>query len=310
MSNTVKQPAINIPFFEGITAQQFRTHKLRLRTIFDTLELLKVFDGQTRYPYHRSRRRQKEYTDKSKQINQILTESFSKNATATSIISTYKLGRWRSYWKEINNYYDNKTELAGVNYQQKLINLTRCNAESIKSFVQRLEESIAECKAHKIPISESLLKSKLLENTTCDALKTMVMLRIDEGKSFAKIKTSVLNFSDSRKNNINANYSNSNHNKSVFKSHPILTKNTYSHKELNLPNNNLHNQDDSRIQCLNFKNYGHKADECRTNMEKHCTGCNNMDIHRNFVGKKSIIKYIILLRKHKIIKYQLNSNNF
>ena len=78
MPKTVKQPTIIIPIFTGTTAQEFRAHKLQLDTIFYSLQLLKVFDGTERFLQHRSRRRQKLYDEKSRQVNQILTQSFSK----------------------------------------------------------------------------------------------------------------------------------------------------------------------------------------------------------------------------------------
>ena len=161
MPKTVKQPTIIIPIFTGTTAQEFRAHKLQLDIIFHSLQLLKVFDGTERFPQHRSRRRQKLYDEKSRQVNQILTQSFSKSNTATSIISNHKLGKWRSYWKELRNYYDNTTELASVNHQQFLIDLTRQNGEDIKDFIVRLDNAITNCRTHNIPMSKSLLNSKI-----------------------------------------------------------------------------------------------------------------------------------------------------
>ena len=101
MATTVKQPTISVPHFTGITAQEFRAHKLQLDTIFHTLGLLNLFNGTERFPRNRSRNRQKLYDEKSKQVNQILTQSFSQSSTAISIISNHKLGKWRSYWKEL-----------------------------------------------------------------------------------------------------------------------------------------------------------------------------------------------------------------
>ena len=57
MPKTVKQPTITIPHFTGSTAKDFRTHKMRLRSIFDTLGLLKIFDGINKFLADRSRRR-------------------------------------------------------------------------------------------------------------------------------------------------------------------------------------------------------------------------------------------------------------
>ena len=195
MPKTAKQPTIIIPLFTGTTAQEFRSHKLQLDTIFHTLSLLKVFDGTERFPVGLSRNRQKAYEEKSKQVNQILTQSFSQSYTATSIISNHRLGKWRTYWKELKTYYDNTTELAGVNHQEFLINLCRQNNEDIKDFIVRLDNAISNCRTHHIQMSQSLLNSKLLNNTV-GHIKTMVLMKISEGKTINEIKGELLDISN------------------------------------------------------------------------------------------------------------------
>ena len=77
-------------------------------------------------------------------------------------------------------------ELAGVDFQKELIKLTIKDGEDIKDFIIRLEKCITNCRDHNIVLTESLLKSRLHDNTT-GKLERMVLMRINEGKSYKEI---------------------------------------------------------------------------------------------------------------------------
>ena len=129
-------------------------------------------------------------------------------------------------------YYDNTTELAWVNYREFLINLHRQDNEDIKYFIVRVDNAIVNCRTHHIPMSNTLLNSKL-KNNTKGCTSSMVLMKISDGKTFNEIKSDILNMSNSDSNNemdndstntyvnnnITTKYNNNNSDKSVYKSH-------------------------------------------------------------------------------------------
>lgn len=287
-----KHPTIVIPQFTGSSAQEFRSHKLQLDTIFHTLDLLDLFEGIETYPSNGSRNRREKYDKKSRHVNHVLTQSFSRSPAATSIISNHKLGRWRDYWKDLITYYDNETELASVNYQEILTNIRRNENEGIKDFIIRLDNAITNCRSHKIEMSESLLKSKLKSNTK-GYIKSMVISQISAKKTFSEIKSEVLNMSNSdptneldednstiyvSNNQVSSKNNTLNSDKSVFKSHTNLIKNKFHHQyPIHNSNNNHHfNQNNNFKICNRCHNYGHLAVDCKTNLSLKCKICGKL----------------------------------
>ena len=301
---------------------------------------MKVFHGAERLPADRSRHRQKLYDQKSRQVNQILTQSFSQSPTATSIISNRKLGKWRSYWDDLVTYYDNTTELAGVNHQEFLINLHRQDNEDIKDFIVRLDNAITNCRTHHIPMSNSLLNSKL-KNNTKGYMKSMVLMKISDGKTFNEIKSEVLNMSNSDSNNemdndntntyvnnnITTKYNNKNADKSVYKSHPNLIKNKFN----NTTNNNQYNKQNNSTnvhtnsKCIRCLNWGHTDSECKTDLKKFCTNCkkyghtiqsckyhNNIQAHNVYTSSNNSndqLQQLITMLKPLLINNTTTTNN-
>ena len=310
MSNQKLLSTISIPHFDGSTSQQFRTHVHLLKTIFHSLELLDIFEGKERYPLTRSSTRKQKYKDKSKRVNQILTESFSKNVIATAIILKHNIGKWRVYYKEIETYFDNTTELTSVDLHKKLVNLSRNDNESIKLFIHRLDVCVADCIAHKVNVDDNLLKSKLLDNTDGE-IKTMTLINIQQNKKFSELRSSIINLSDSININNNNNnttmsnnnssvyntkYTNNNRNK-VFKSQHILGFKNHNPQQSNHGYNNhtSNNINNNLIKCTKCLNYGHTIEQCHTNMNLQCTYCQ---------------KYGHLIDNCKQRKYRDNNPNY
>ena len=72
--------------------------------------------------------------------------------------------------------------------------------EDTKDFIVRFDKAITNCRRHHIPMINSPLNSKL-KNYTKGFMKSMVLMKFSDGKTFNEINSEVLNMSNSDSNN-------------------------------------------------------------------------------------------------------------